>query len=74
MSAVDLVAAWRRSVDGAARQCAPFPAGWINQLPADVAEELKGIASMCEESHKILSDAAVLLRDILQDRLNGASA
>lgn len=70
MSAIDLIAAWRRAVDGAAQQCAPFPAGWIARLPADVADELAGIAEMCDEAHKILADAAVLLADITQDRMS----
>ena len=74
MSAVDMVAAWQRTAERAADQYAPFPAGWMNLLPGDVADELKSIAAMCDEANKIMADAATLLRDVLQDRLSGGTA
>ncbi|OBB15073.1 hypothetical protein A5761_15145 [Mycolicibacterium setense] len=73
MSATDMIAAWQRATESASKQYVPFPAGWINQLPPDLAAELKSIAAMCDESHKIMADASKLLRDILQDRLGASS-
>lgn len=72
MSTTDQIAAWKYATDRAAAAYTPFPAGWINQLPPDLADELKSIAAMCDESHKIMADAAQLLADILQDRLGVA--
>lgn len=70
MSGIDLIAAWQRAAESASTQYVPFPAAWINQFPDDVADELKSIAAMCDEAHKIMADAATLLRDVLQDRLS----
>lgn len=72
MSATDMISAWQRTAEHAADQYAPFPAGWLNLLPADVSEELKSIAAMCDEANQVMADAAVLLRDILHDRLGVA--
>lgn len=74
MNAVDLVAAWQQTAEKAADQYAPFPAGWMNLLPPDVSVELKGIAAMCDEANKIMADAALLLQDVLRDRLIRGSA
>ncbi|WAY18431.1 hypothetical protein OF855_24650 [Mycolicibacterium fortuitum] len=73
MSATDLIAAWKYAADRAADAYTPFPSGWINQLPPDLADELKSIAAMCDESQKIMADASRLLGDILRDRLGVSS-
>lgn len=72
MSATDLILSWQRATESASKQYVPFPAAWINQLPPDLADELKSIAAMCDESHKIMADASRLLGDILRDRLGVA--
>lgn len=68
MSATENIAAWQQAVDRATEQYTPFPAGWINQLPPELATELKGIAAMCDEAHGVLVDASALLQDIMAKR------